>query len=366
MIQTAKSPEDSRQAAARVRTARRACFAAEPDLFFATHFLPKAQRHAVDSLAVVLAQLRQIMIPKCDSPAKPLGHAAGGSSCATPADCADCGGESVERRREVCSAVLDYLLSGQSTGKPELDGFAAIACGAKLDRGELEGFCDGLAIEASLPRYATWKRLRQMCDQTAGAAALLAFAMLQCGMHPETPEALESPISPLPNPIPARRDEIRNPKFPVRDQILAWGSALRMARLLDTVGQTVRAGRSTLPLDDLVKFHVKESEISALAAAGSLTAGSDIAGRWGALMAFEIERVRRLYDGGVGCLAALPGASRRAAAIFGEMQMARLSRLERAGYDAFAQPPNTNLWQRLAILPVALRRAMGNRTKARR
>lgn len=310
--------------AAQRRAGRDACRAASADLFFAAHFLPRIQRQAIYTLAAVGRQLRDILDP-CPGGGAPQ---AGESACSGVGGCATCaGGETPQQRRAVCAAVLDFLYSGQQTGKPELDGFVIVARHWDIPRALFDQWADGLATLAELKLYATWSRLRSVCNQAAGTAGLIAFRAL--------------------------RNEPRQPPAELEPLVQSWAAAMQLAAMLSELGREVQRGRLALPLDDLVKFGLDRSEVTAMAQAG--TAGGD--GRWRALMAFEIARVRSLYRGGAGCLRWLPPPARRAAAILGETYLGRLAILERRGGDPFGRPIPATLWSRLARLPAAMQMA---------
>src|SRR5687767_4789518 len=92
--------------------AREACRAAAPDVFFACHLLPRPERHAVYTLAVLWDQLRQIIDAPVEAPTEGNGEPGSQLPEGVVAGCVSCGGDSVEQRQAVGVAVLDFLYSG--------------------------------------------------------------------------------------------------------------------------------------------------------------------------------------------------------------------------------------------------------------
>ena len=137
-------------------------------------------------LAAVGRQIVEIAVPGVAGGErdKPTGRSAGGATevsdaADVDAGCACCeGGESGEQRRAVCMAVLDHLYSGQPTGKPELDGFSQIAEQFALPRELWDRLVEGLIERSAVRRYATWGRLRDHLERTAGTAGRLAVRVL--------------------------------------------------------------------------------------------------------------------------------------------------------------------------------------------
>lgn len=337
------------------RAAREACRAQEPDAFFASHFLPARDRPAVMIARAVVRQIVEIVDPDAkaqasacteestDQRAKPRAENPPGRAAGETASggCAACGGgESPEQRRAVCAAVLDFLYSGQKTGKPELDGFHAVAAAYGLPREYFDRIANGLSAFLTTRRFATWNRLRQTVAVFAEAEAALAFSVLRASRDPLTGTAAA--------------------------QLSAWATALNIAARLPHVGTYWKRGRLVLPLEDLVKHGLAEGGID-----GVLRCNEDrrlveprLDPRWVALMKHECDRVRTLHRGGAGWLQSLTPAGARAAAVFSDGIFARLERFEESGFAParIASDPRASLWSRLARVPRAMSGA-GRRRK---
>jgi len=297
--------------------ARDHCRRTSPGLLFAAGLLPRTMREAAWCVWAVIKQLNDILEPV----APPATEAGGEGGC--------CGGESIEQRAAVCESVLDYLFSGEATGKGELDGFHAAAEQFGLHRPPMSAMVEATAAAAGPKRIATWQRLRQNARQITEPVTLDLFRAF--GEQPTGAQA---------------------------EQAAAWASSIWLASQLGDFARHLRAGRLTLPLDDLVKFSVRESEVASFMEAG--TSGGDA--RWRSLIEHHVERIALMHRGGAESLRLLRPEVRRAAATFGALMMARLDLVVEAGGDVFAAGlPELTLWQRMTRLPGSLRsiRALG-------
>ena len=102
----------------------------------------------------------------------------------------------------------------------------------------------------------------------------------------------------------------------------ALGLAFQLTNFLRDVGEDLGRGRVYLPQEDLRRF-------------GADPHARVVTPEWRALMAFEIERNRRLYREADDGLPALPGASRRCVATARVLYARILERIEAADYDVF-------------------------------
>ena len=100
-------------------------------------------------------------------------------------------------------------------------------------------------------------------------------------------------------------------------------TALQLAEHWQDVAEDFRAGRIYLPAEDLERFGVAESDLTAA------TAGP----RLRALMAFEVERARQLLDEGAPLVGNLRGSARVAVAGYVAGGRAALAAITNAGYD---------------------------------
>lgn len=320
------------------------------DIAFATHFLDRPRRRDMATLVAVATQLADIMGWSAPTPAPPASacessacSTQGSASCttggATPGAAAcgtnggsgacgsgGCGGESPEKRRAVCAAVLDHLCSGEPTGKPALDDFAGVARRHALPRAAFDAMCDGMLTFSTLKRYATWSRLLGVAQAIGGSSALLTWRVL---------------------------GQDRGDAKPSLDaQVVAWGSALWCMEWSANIGHAWGTQRLTVPLDDLLKCDLSPTEVSGFYAGGSAAGDA----RWSRLMSLETQRIASLYEGGLGALESLSPAGRRAASVCGELARGRWLGFLRDGADPFATRGATwGTLSRLSRMPAAWR-----------
>ncbi|HET6967827.1 MAG TPA: isopentenyl-diphosphate Delta-isomerase [Ornithinibacter sp.] len=103
----------------------------------------------------------------------------------------------------------------------------------------------------------------------------------------------------------------------------ALGLAFQLTNFLRDVGEDLDRGRVYVPQEDLRRF-------------GADPHARVVTPEWRALMAFEIERNRRLYREADTGIPALPGASRRCVATARVLYSRILERIEHADYDVFS------------------------------
>jgi isopentenyl-diphosphate delta-isomerase type 1 len=102
----------------------------------------------------------------------------------------------------------------------------------------------------------------------------------------------------------------------------ALGLAFQLTNFLRDVGEDLDRGRVYVPQEDIRRF-------------GADPHARVVTPEWRALMAFEVERNRRLYREADDGIPALPGASRRCVATARVLYARILERIEAADYDVF-------------------------------
>lgn len=121
-------------------------------------------------------------------------------------------------------------------------------------------------------------------------------------------------------------------------------SALQLINFWQDVAIDWQKGRVYLPQEDLARFRVSEAQIAA----------GQADGRWQALMAFEVDRARRMLQGGAALGLALPGRlglEIRLIVLGGESV---LRKIHTARGDVFTQRPEVGWRDLLRVLPRAL------------
>src|SRR5688572_26539165 len=113
----------------------------------------------------------------------------------------------------------------------------------------------GYAVEASTPRYATWASLERQFRRSAGATAV-AIASILGAQHSDA-----------------------------SDRARWLGVAIRLTSVLTDLGSDRDRGVIFLPVEDLARFRYSQGDLAA----------SKVNDNFRELVAFEIDRARRLF-----------------------------------------------------------------------
>jgi isopentenyl-diphosphate delta-isomerase type 1 len=181
-----------------------------------------------------------------------------------------------------------------ATGAPDDPVLAAVAATVR-ERGIpdecFRRFFGAMRTDLTRRTYDTWEDLLAYMD---GSAAVIGEMMLPV-LHPVADAV-----------APAR----------------SLGLAFQLTNFLRDVGEDLDRGRVYVPQEDLRRF-------------GADPHARSVTDEWRALMAFEVERNRRLYREADAGLALLPPASRRCVATARVLYARILERIESADYDVF-------------------------------
>ena len=153
--------------------------------------------------------------------------------------------------------------------------------------------------DQEVSRYATYDELAAYCDLSANPVGELVLYTFRSA----TPERI------------------------------AWSdsvcTALQLAEHWQDVGEDYRRGRIYLPQEDLERFGVEEAELAVQAPSQPLRE----------LIAFEVERGRRLLDPGIELVRSLTGRARLAVAGYVGGGRAAFDAIESSGYDVLERAP---------------------------
>ncbi|HEX8991081.1 MAG TPA: phytoene/squalene synthase family protein [Anaerolineales bacterium] len=122
------------------------------------------------------------------------------------------------------------------------------------------------------------------------------------------------------------------------------GVALQMTNILRDIGEDFRNGRVYLPREEMKAFGITEA---------SLERG-EVTGSWHELMAFEIERTRRLYAESRAGIAMLERDGQTAIAAAAALYEGILDAIEHNGYDVFTRRASLSVWQKLRRVPAVV------------
>jgi squalene synthase HpnC len=213
------------------------------------------------------------------------------------------------------SAELDRAYAGRAE-HPLMVRVQATIAARGLPRGPFERLIEANRLDQRQERYETWEELRGYCTLSADPVGELVLAVF----------GLASPE-----------------RVMLSDRVC---TALQLAEHCQDVAEDLRAGRIYLPREDLRRFGVEESELSAPHASEAVRR----------TIAFEVERARTLLSEGMPLLASLQGRPRLAVAAFIAGGTAALDAIERAGFDVLAGAPQASNGRRLRALVATLAR----------
>jgi phytoene synthase len=177
-----------------------------------------------------------------------------------------------------------------------------------IDRDCFRRFLRSMTMDLSVATYETFEDLLDYMD---GSAAVIGEMMLPV-LEPLSDEALA----------------------PARD----LGNAFQLTNFLRDVREDLDRGRVYIPQEDIRKF----------AAEPALTERR-VTPEWRDLMAFEIDRTRRLYRAADAGVAFLPPASGRCIRGARALYSGILDEIEAAHYDVFARRVRVPGWKKVAV-----------------
>jgi phytoene synthase len=119
------------------------------------------------------------------------------------------------------------------------------------------------------------------------------------------------------------------------------GVALQLTNILRDVGEDWENGRLYLPQDELAAYGLSEEDVAA----------GRVDDRWRALMRFQIDRNRRLYDEALPGVDMLHAEGRFAIAAAGELYRGILEDIEANDYQVFTRRAHVTGWGKIRRLP---------------
>jgi phytoene synthase len=167
-------------------------------------------------------------------------------------------------------------------------------------------FLRSMAMDLTVRGYATWDDLLGYMD---GSAAVIGEMMLPI-LEPLTSDALE----------------------PARD----LGHAFQLTNFLRDVAEDLDRGRVYLPQADLDRF-------------GADPARRTVDEPWRDVMAFEVDRARRLYRSADRGVPMLPPSSARCIQAARTLYAEILDHIETSGYDVFSHRATVPTWRKVAL-----------------
>jgi squalene synthase HpnC len=189
-----------------------------------------------------------------------------------------------------------------------------------LPRGPFERLIEANRVDQRVARYETWEQLRGYCALSANPVGEIVLGVF--GAATLARVALSDAIC----------------------------TALQLAEHCQDVAEDYAAGRVYLPAEDLASFDCDPDRVGF---GEPPREGPDRAALRDVL-AFEVERARRLLDEGAPLIGQLRGRERLAVAAFSAGGRAALGAIEHAGYDVLAGAPRASKPRRLLALGATL------------
>ncbi len=196
----------------------------------------------------------------------------------------------------------------------------------------------GQRMDLVRDRYETFEDLQLYCYRVAGTVGLMTMPVL--GM------AQPSCRSPWDDYLNLQQNPDGNPYDPTREAI-SLGIANQLTNILRDVGEDRERGRIYLPLEDLERFDYSEQEL--------MDGVRDE--RWRALMQFEIQRARDIFDQATKGIRFLHRDARWPVWAAQMLYSRILNSVERNDYDVFNKRAYVPTVGKLKCLPIALMRA---------
>ena len=161
---------------------------------------------------------------------------------------------------------------------------------------DLEEIIEGVAMDIRPGRYRTFDELSVYCHRVASAVGLVCIEVF----------GYTDPAA--------------------REYAVKLGLAFQLTNILRDVGSDAERGRVYLPTDDMARFGCTEEDLRAPQPSAALRA----------LMSFETERARALFDEAKRLLPERDRGSLFAAEIMRAIYEALLEKIEKSGYDVLA------------------------------
>lgn len=277
MRDTASGPSATRNLSRALTKASRSNF------YYAFLFLPKAKREALYAVYAFCRVTDDLVDEVLTTPA-------GGS----PAIRGVAAGTPLERLK-AWRAELDACFRGEAT-HPVTQRLAEAARAYRIPHGYFEELLNGVEMDLTTSRYATFAELQQYCYRVAGVVGLMCIEIF--GYRQAASRLYAEHL----------------------------GTAFQLTNILRDLAADAERGRIYLPQEDLRRFGYSEKELLERRATPAFYE----------LMRFEVTRARQFYASARALLPAEDRRSMLAAEIMAAIYRRILDRIEAWGYNVFA------------------------------
>jgi phytoene synthase len=215
--------------------------------------------------------------------------------CRVIDDIADSKILAVEEKRRRLTAWREWLRLSTAEESALASDIRALIDKYSLRPEMLEEIIEGVEMDLSITRYATFEDLRVYCYRVASAVGLVSIEIFG----------------------------YRNPAC--KEYAIQLGLALQMTNIIRDVGKDLRDGRIYLPAEDLARFSYSETELN----------GWQYNERFVRLMEFEAKRANEFFAQAAALLPREDRKSMVAAEIMGSVYRALLRRMEKDKFRVF-------------------------------
>jgi squalene synthase HpnC len=205
---------------------------------------------------------------------------------------------------------IDVIYAGGMPEHPAMCRMAVVARESRIPAEALHRLVEANRVDQTVSSYATFDDLLAYCALSANPVG----HMVLCVFDAATPD-----------------------RITLSDSIC---SGLQVTEHLQDVREDLGRGRVYLPQEDLRRFGCDEADL----------ATSPSPERVRTLVAFEVERARKLFEHGEPLITTLSGRPRLAITAFVAGGRAALAGIERAGFALSLQPPRPSWPARIAAL----------------
>jgi phytoene synthase len=205
------------------------------------------------------------------------------------------------------------LAAGDASGVPLVRALADAARRHELPLGELRTYMRSMRLDCEPVRISTWEELVAYMDGSAGSVGRIMAPLLG---------------------LPARHHA----------DLGQLGLAFQLANFIRDVREDRELDRIYLPAEDRERFGVTEDHLGAAASGPELRA----------LVAHEVARARRLFDGAGPAIGAAPATVRPGVRFAVGLYRRMLDRIEASGFDVLGRRAGVRVWH----VPGAAREAL--------
>lgn len=227
--------------------------------------------------------------------------------------------DEASRQLSVAREVLDQVYSGRKV-PPGLSEFRKTVLDRRIPRDLFVDLLDGMAMDLTINRYASFEELDLYCYRVAGVVGLMMTYLF------------------------GYRDERCFP------HAVALGRAMQLTNILRDIKEDLERDRVYLPREELDRFGVDEAQL--------LAGKVDL--NFIELMKFQIERARREYASAeLGIPDLIGSSSRLTVRVMGRLYGGILGAIEELEYDVFRSRAHVPTNRKLKTLAACQRETIG-------